>query len=140
MKKNMLVLMVLALALLACKLLNPVVADTPEHAAQANLEAFQKLDLDTLSNLTCARYRPLINKYMIDNGAGREFGFYLGSHGDMSGLSYTTTFINPDNNIAHVHITGEIRYKNPDQVFTVDTVWLMQKNDGVWQECGIVNQ
>jgi hypothetical protein len=135
-------ILILVLNIIACNGFSPnnVPPETPEGAAKDKVLALQKLDVNTVEFLTCQEFHDRIDRLMIDNGyEGYDLGLQYGLEADLSVLTYTTVFLNSDNDIAHVHITGDVSYPQ-NRIFSVDTIWLMEKNDNVWQDCGIVNQ
>ncbi len=119
-----------------------IVTETPQDAAKQYVEALQNRDLDALSTLTCQVFRSRVDKSMLENGTGFEFGIHFNQEAhtsDISELTYETIWVNSDNEIAHVHIGGVVRYSDTDYVFVQDTIRLMRKEGDIWTECGVVN-
>jgi hypothetical protein len=105
--------------LIACSFLLAGCSDGPERAAKQWFDAMLNMDGNKILDRTC--------------------GLNIESQGDVSGLKFSTTSLDTEKTVAHVHVSGEIRVAvlALAQAYPIDETWLMVKEDGVWRWCGI---
>lgn len=114
-------------------------SDTPDSAARECFEAVANLDVNKVTELTCAAQQKaiqeadwwllsLLSLFSLDPSGSRVI--------DVSELTYSTLSISGD--MARVRVSGTMRVNiwGFSQAQTLDQIVLMQREGGKWKWCG----